>query len=195
MHRFTKVFAVLILSLLLALSIIAIACTPASPANKEAPSPAASSTPAGAVSLPPTPPGMINTAMGPISPDQLGVTLVHEHFCFAYPGWFADATIAPYNREAALQTGLKVCETLKSIGVKTVIDPTPNDTGGRDPLLYKELSKRTGINIICTSGLYTEKEGSPAYWETRLPFGTDISKMISDMFIKEITEGIGTTGV
>ncbi|MDD5311885.1 MAG: phosphotriesterase-related protein [Dehalococcoidia bacterium] len=195
MHRFPKILVVSILSLLLALSFIAVACTPASPANQEAPSPAASTTPEGAVSLPPSPPGTINTATGFISPDQLGTTLVHEHFCFAYPGWFADDTIAPYNREAALQTGLKVCETLKSIGVKTVIDPTPNDTGGRDPLLYKELSKRTGIQIICTTGLYTDAEGSPAYWKTRMAFMADLPKMMSDLFIKEITEGIGTTGV
>jgi predicted metal-dependent phosphotriesterase family hydrolase len=44
-------------------------------------------------------------------------------------------------------------------GIQTIVDPTPNDTGGRDPLLYKELSNRTGINIICTTGFYTEKEG------------------------------------
>jgi len=138
---------------------------------------------------------MINSALGPISPDQLGVTLVHEHFAFAYPGWFADATVAPYDREAALQVGLKVCDTLKANGIKSVIDPTPNDTGGRDPVLYAELSKRTGINIICTTGLYTEKEGSPAYWKTRTIFGTDLSKMISELFIKEITVGIGNTGV
>ncbi len=138
---------------------------------------------------------MINSAMGPLSPDKLGTTLVHEHFCFAYPGWFADVTIAPYDPEAVLQAGLAACATLKEIGVQTVIDPTPNDTGGRDPLLYKELSGRTGINIICTTGLYTEKEGSPVYWAGRKVWGTDISRMMADLFIKEISEGIGVTGV
>jgi phosphotriesterase-related protein len=67
--------------------------------------------------------------------------------------------------------------------------------GGRDPLLYKELSQKTGINIICSTGLYTEEEGSPSYWKTRVQFGADLSKMISELFIKEITEGIGTTGI
>ena len=138
---------------------------------------------------------MINSAIGPLSPDKLGTTLVHEHFCFAYPGWFADVTIAPYDPEAVLQAGLAACATLKEIGVQTVIDPTPNDTGGRDPLLYKELSGRTGINIICTTGLYIEKEGSPVYWQGRKVWGTDISRMMADLFIKEISEGIGVTGV
>lgn len=170
------VTVLLTLALIFALS----ACTPSKPSPPKAE---------------PTPPGMINSVLGPISPDKLGWTLIHEHFCFAYPGWFADASIAPYDRDTAFQTGLKVCETLKAIGIQTVVDPTPNDTGGHDPLLYKDLSKRTGINIICTTGLYTEHEGSPAYWKTRMVFGTDISQMIAEMMIKEITEGIGTTGV
>lgn len=170
----------IILIFLLMFALVLGACAPAKPSPPK---------------VEPTPPGMINSVLGPISPDKLGWTLIHEHFCFAYPGWFADASVAPYDREAAFQTGLKVCETLKAIGIQTIVDPTPNDTGGRDPLLYKELSKKTGINIICTTGLYTEHEGSPAYWKTRMPFGTDISKMISEMMIKEITEGIGTTGV
>jgi len=138
---------------------------------------------------------MINSAMGPLSPDKLGTTLVHEHFCFAYPGWFSDVTMAPYDPEAVLQAGLAVCATLKEIGVRTIIDPTPNDTGGRDPLLYKELSTRTGINIVYTTGLYTEKEGSPVYWTGRKVWGTDISRMMADLFIKEILEGIGATGI
>ncbi len=49
---------------------------------------------------------MINSAMGPLAPDKLGTTLVHEHFCFAYPGWFSDVTMAPYDPEAVLQAGL-----------------------------------------------------------------------------------------
>jgi phosphotriesterase-related protein len=142
-----------------------------------------------------TPPGMINSVLGPISPDKLGTTLVHEHFTFAYPGWFADATIAPENFKAALKTNLGVIKAAQKFGIKTIIDATPNDTGGRNPKLYKALSKKTGLNIICSTGLYTEHEGSPAYWKTRIVWGTDITKLISDLFIKEITQGIEKTGV
>ena len=142
-----------------------------------------------------TPPGMINTALGPISPDKLGTTLVHEHFAFAYPGWFADSTIVPYDYKAVLKTNLGVIKTAKKYGIKTIIDATTNDVGGRDPKLYKELAKKTGINIICSTGLYTEHEGSPAYWTTKAIWGMDISKMMSELFIREITQGIGKTGV
>jgi phosphotriesterase-related protein len=142
-----------------------------------------------------TPPGMINSVLGPIAPDKLGMTLMHEHFTFAYPGWFADATIAPEDYQAALKTNLGVIKLAKDLGIKTIVDATPNDTGGRNPGLYKELARKTGINIICSTGLYTEHEGSPAYWKTRVVWGTDISKLMSELFIKEITKGIGKSGV
>jgi len=141
------------------------------------------------------PPGMINTVLGPISAEKLGKTLMHEHFAFAYPGWFADATMAPDNFKATLKTNLEVIKTAQKFGIRTIVDATPNDTGGRNPLLYKKLAKKTGLNIICSTGLYTEHEGSPAYWTTRVVWGADISKMISELFIKEITQGIGKTGV
>lgn len=139
---------------------------------------------------------MVNTVLGPVSPDKLGITLVHEHFAFAYPGWFADASIAPYDFKAVLKTNLAVIKAAQKYGIKTIIDATPNDTGGRDPELYKALAKKTGLNIICSTGLYTEHEGSPPYFKTRQEwYKTDISKMMAELFIKEITQGIGKSGV
>ena len=83
----------------------------------------------------------------------------------------------------------------KAVGIKTIVDATPNDVGGRNPTLYKTLAKRTEVNIIWSTGLYTEHEGSPAYWRTRVPWRADISKLLWEVFIKEITQGIGKTGI
>jgi len=141
-------------------------------------------------------PGKVNTVLGLASVENLGITLPHEHFAFAYPGWYADDTVAPYDYEAVLKTNLEVIKAAQKFKIATIIDATPNDTGGRNPNLYKELAQKTGMNIICSTGLYTEHEGAPAYFKTRLAwYGTDISKMISALFIKEISEGIGNTGV
>ncbi len=139
-------------------------------------------------------PGMINSVLGPISPSKLGPTFMHEHFAFAYPGWYADATIAPYDFKALLKTDTEVIKTAQKYGIKTIVDATPNDTGGRDPELYKALAQKTGINIICSTGLYTDQEGAPTYFKS-MRWGVDTSKMISEIMIREITMGIGNSGV
>ena len=108
-----------------------------------------------------TPATMVNSVLGPISADKLGTTLVHEHFAFAYPGWYADATMAPYDFKAVLKVNLEVMRTAQKYGITTIIDATTNDVGGRDPELFKTLARETGITIICSTGLYTENEGAP----------------------------------
>ncbi len=141
-------------------------------------------------------PGMVNTVLGPMPVDKLGATLVHEHFQFAYPGWYADATVAPENYKASLKADLEVCNVAKSVGIKTIIDATTNDVGGRNPRLMRELAKKSGVNIIFSTGLYTEHEGAPTYFKTRMDwYKTDITKMISKLFITEINQGVGKTGI
>lgn len=138
---------------------------------------------------------MVNTVTGEVSADRLGWTLMHEHFYFAYPGWQADATLAPFDRREALKVGLQVCQTMRSVGIHTIVDATPNDTCGREPLLYKELSKMTGVNIICVTGLFTESRGAPVYWKVKMAYGADIAQMMSELFIAELTQGVGNTGI
>jgi len=136
---------------------------------------------------------MINTVLGPISPDKLGKTLVHEHFVCALVGWYAADTVAPYDRKAALKVNLEACKSAKEVGIKTIIDCTYND-GMRDIKLYKELAQKSGINIICVTGLFTEHMGAAGYWLVKTWF-TDVSKLMAELFIKEITEGISKTGI
>ena len=80
----------------------------------------------------------VNTVTGPISSDDLGKTLVHEHFAFGYPGFQGDS-LGPYDREAVVKTGLEVAEKVKAHGGETVIDATPNECG-RDVEALKEIS-------------------------------------------------------
>ncbi len=136
---------------------------------------------------------MVNAVCGSVQADQLGKTLIHEHFQFGYPGFHGDLTIGQYNREEALKIGLDVAERLKIFGVQTVVDPTPNECG-RDPELLKEISERSGINIICATGYYHEGDSATAYWNLRHAFG-DAETEIYEMYMKEITEGIGNTGI
>lgn len=135
----------------------------------------------------------VNTVTGPIDPEQLGATLMHEHIVFGYPGWYGDLTLAPFDREAAVSTGIELMKQLQGFGVGTFVDATPNETG-RNPELYREIAEATGINIICSTGYYYEGEGAPAYFKLRSTL-KDVTEEIFDMFMTEITRGIGTTGI
>ncbi len=135
---------------------------------------------------------MVNTVTGPISADALGKTLMHEHFFFGYPGFYGNSAY-PVDKEEVIRVGMEVAATVQAHGVKTIVDATPNEAG-RDPQLLREISEKTGLNIICSTGYYYEGEGAPAYFKFKQALGSAEDE-IYEMFMKEITEGIGNTGI
>jgi phosphotriesterase-related protein len=135
----------------------------------------------------------INTVLGQISADELGVTLMHEHLVFAYLGWDCDALAPPYDREAAATACVEALKEAKGYGLKTLVDATASDMG-RDIELQKMISDRLGINIICSTGFYTEKYGKAGYFKFR-SMAYDITTELCETLVKEITQGIGNTGV
>ncbi|MBU2551958.1 MAG: phosphotriesterase-related protein [Proteobacteria bacterium] len=135
----------------------------------------------------------VNTVMGAVEAKDLGRTLMHEHIVFGYPGWYGDLSVAPYDREAALEAGLELMDRVKEYGVNALVDATPNDCG-RDVELLREISERTGVHIICSTGYYHEGEGAPVYFKIRNKVGDAVAE-IHELFVKEITEGIGGTGI
>ena len=137
---------------------------------------------------------MINTVLGTISPDKLGKTLIHEHVLFGFAGWYANDTITPFNRGECVKASLNTMGELKALGVNTFVDATPNDCG-RNPALLKEISEKSGVTIICSTGLYAESEGGSAYFKFRALAGGNITQEIYELFAREITQGIGITGI
>ena len=135
----------------------------------------------------------VNTVTGQVSSDDLGKTLMHEHFIFGYPGYYADFNFGGFDRDEHMAVALNVAEQAKSRGVRTIVDATPNDCG-RDANFLKEASERGGINIVCSTGYYYENEGAPAYFKFRSALG-DAETEIYEMMVHEITHGIGDTGV
>ena len=136
------------------------------------------------------------TVTGPVSPDSLGTTLIHEHVTFAYPGWYADESIAPYDRDEAEKLCLKVFEDLKKSGVKTIVDATAADVGGRDPILLKNLSEKSGVHIIAATGLFPESIGAGNYykWQSTMR-GRNLEEDLYELFHTELTVGIRGSGV
>jgi len=138
---------------------------------------------------------LINTVLGPIAPDKLGPTLAHEHIVLGYCGWECDAFSLPYDREKIVKICVEMLKPVKQYGLKSIIDATPIDLG-RDVEVMKEVSEKSGINIICSTGMYTEEQGEWAYYRQRYRLKTgDPTAEMRDTYLKELTQGIGTTGV
>ena len=135
---------------------------------------------------------MVNTVLGPISASDIGKTLMHEHFYFGYPGFNGNTLHEKYFSEL-LELGVEVANRAKAHGVQTIVDATPSDCG-RNPELLKAVSEKSGVHIVCSTGYYYEGEGAPAYFKFKRGLGT-AEEELYELFMSEITNGIGKTGV
>jgi phosphotriesterase-related protein len=135
------------------------------------------------------------TVRGMVPVEQLGRTLVHEHILFGFPGSQGDVTCAPrFDRKAIVdRTVAKLKRYRESYGLGTIVDATPNDCG-RDPELLREISKESGVHILCSSGYYYEGEGATSYYRFRALVG-NADQEIYTMMKTEVTEGIAGTGI
>jgi phosphotriesterase-related protein len=129
----------------------------------------------------------VQTVLGPIPLEQLGVTLMHEHLVIGFPGWVFDPFARFDRRRIATMLIDRLCE-LKALGVSTLVDPCPIELG-RNPELAAEVSEGSELHIICATGLYTNRLGIPVYFRQR-----SIDE-IAEIFIRELTDGIGSSGI
>ena len=134
----------------------------------------------------------IQTVTGPISPDDLGRTLMHEHLTVGWPGAESHTTVARRSRADVVAVCVDRIAELQELGYSTLVDPCPNDLG-RDVSLLVEVSEATGFNIICATGLYKESEGGHAYWSFKARY-EDVTAVMAEMFESELTDGVGGSG-
>ncbi len=135
----------------------------------------------------------INTVTGPISQEELGITLCHEHFFIGQPGWDGDRTIAPFSSEKLVSMGTDLVSGLAPYNIGTIVDATANDFG-RQPEIYKKIAEQTGVNIICSTGFFNESEGASGYWKFRELLG-NAEKELYEVMKTEITVGIHGTDI
>ncbi|MGY3473572.1 phosphotriesterase family protein [Bradyrhizobium ottawaense] len=131
---------------------------------------------------------MVQTVTGPIPVESLGRTLIHEHLFIAFPGAWFDP-LAKFCREGLIEEAVRRLVQLRiEHNVRTFVDPCPIELG-RDVTLMKEVSEKSGMQVICTTGFYYEDGGLPSYWRARTV------DQIAELYIREIIHGIDDTGV
>lgn len=135
----------------------------------------------------------VQTVGGPCAPDDLGTTLMHEHLMIGWPGWEAHADEDRAARRERVARCTERMQELHALGVRTFVDPCPIDLG-RDVELMAAVAQAGGVRIVCATGLYKEDQGAPAYFKFHAQFSDAVSAM-TDVFVHELTDGIGDTGI
>ena len=156
--------------------------------------------------------GKVQTVLGPIVPEVLGITLPHEH-CYmdlssrffppteatllnmAYQPvslenrWFVNYHATSNLDNLKLDDEAVITDEVlrfKKAGGGSIVDMS-NIGLGRDPLALAALSRMTGVNLVMGSGHYVEPS---------VPGGLDMDEgEIVDCIVKDVLEGVGDTAV
>lgn len=130
-----------------------------------------------------------NSVTGEFSIDSLGLTLVHEHMLVDFIG--ANSVNSDrWNRDSVVQKVLPYLLEVKKHGVKTILDCTPSFLA-KDVLLLKELSEKSGIQILTNTGYYGAVGGK---YLPEHAF-SESAEVLSARWIEEFENGIEGTGI
>ena len=140
----------------------------------------------------------VATVRGPVETTDLGQTLMHEHIVNItaeiekeYPdlSWTND-------KGAVLRSVADTLRQVKDRGIGTIVDCTALGHG-RDIEAVQRINDEVDINIVVCTGIYTYDYLSFFYQYGHPARKVDgkATDILTDMFIRDITEGIAGSGV
>lgn len=155
----------------------------------------------------------LNTVLGPIDASQIGHTMSHVHLTIDLMCWhlppesgpmrgLSEAKITMHNLGEVRRNAMRVKDNLvqddldlaireaaqyRFGGGATVINCDLPGIG-RDIHSLQKISRATGINIVASTGWYVQASHPPEVASKSV-------EQLAEIMVKEITEGIGKTGV
>jgi phosphotriesterase-related protein len=128
----------------------------------------------------------VQTVRGAIDAEELGLTLIHEHF------FSSDEAVSvqwPHVRDRELEDQLarEAAEAVKSHGVRTVVEPTAMLLG-RDIGASRRLADDSGLQIVACTGIYTY-DHLPQFLVNRS------EDFIAELFVHDLEHGIQGTDI
>lgn len=122
----------------------------------------------------------VRTVLGDVRPQELGVCDAHDHLFIRsprLPGEELDEASAARAELAAF----------RAAGGGSVVQWTPYGMGRRAADL-PVLSREAGVHVLCATGLHQAAHYSPELLDS-------LRGKLADIFVSELTEGIGPSGV
>lgn len=126
---------------------------------------------------------MIRTVLGDIKKDEFGKTMCHEHFII-------DLNRVRHDGISMIETVEEVIpeiEMMMELGVEAAIEVTTIDLE-RDVLKLKQISEKTGLKMVCSTGYYLTQYHPEWLNEASV-------EEIAEVYIKELTQGIDGTDI
>ena len=136
----------------------------------------------------------VETVRGPVDVGDLGMTLMHEHIFITTPDAMVNYGDQWWDEEERIADAVAKLRGLTELGIRTFVDPTVVGLGRYIPRIVR-VNAEVDINIIAATGLYTFAD-LPPLWHGQGP-GTPYGgpEPLTEMFLRDIREGIGGTGV
>jgi phosphotriesterase-related protein len=138
----------------------------------------------------------VPTSAGEVSVEDLGVVLMHEHVFIrteslrlGWPGF------GGWDEEAEVAAARERLTGLKRSGVDTILDMTIPGLG-RDPALVIRAAEGTGLRVMFATGYFTfDHLPFPFLCHGPDGFLDGDDRLLESLFERDVTEGIGDTGV
>jgi phosphotriesterase-related protein len=127
---------------------------------------------------------MVETALGPVPTTELGPTLMHEHVVTRSPG-VQENWPHLWDRNAILESAERKMADLYRRGIRAIVDLTTVDLG-RDIDLIVGVARRSRVHIVVATGVW---------WMPQRYFGAHGVDAVAELFVRDITQGIGNSGV
>jgi phosphotriesterase-related protein len=138
---------------------------------------------------------LLPTVRGNVEAEELGFTLMHEHVVFSTPELLRDYPDLGWqpDRRTALDRAITKLQSARDAGVSTIVDCTAF-FHGRDLDFIREVNDVVDMNIVTATGIYTF-DYLPSFIERRPPRFRGDRDIMTEMFVRDIVDGVGSSGV
>lgn len=132
-------------------------------------------------------PEYVMTVQGPVAPEELGFTLMHEHLLTRF--WHATHRFDLAGMPEDDRYIIDELNRLRSTPYRTLVDVTPVGIN-REPTAMRDLARRTGVQVVMGCGWYRD-----SYYPAAAQIDQRPVDSLADEIVAEIRHGVASTGV